>query len=189
MKKKTIVLSSEAELRIFMEPLRQRILRTMDIAGTPMTAKKLADTLKITPSSAKHHLLKLEQIGLVEKDHTEQIHGITAVFYALTPVSVSIGLYQEDFPVERGAVIQNLLASIYGSFLEKMPKKHPDPDTQPFWGDLMTGVLHLTQSQAEELNRTIQTFIAENDQKKPETHAFEFALILYNTEKTDEAQV
>ena len=189
MEKKTIVLSSETELRIFMEPLRQRILRTMDIADIPMTAKKLADTLQITPSSAKHHLLKLEQIGLVDVHHTEQIHGITAVFYALTPVTVSIGMYRDDFPAERSTVVQNLLANIYSSFLKKMPKDNQHPDTQPFWGELLTGVVHLTKEQAETLHHTIRSFIDENDQRTPETHAFEYALILYDTESPDESQI
>src|SRR5690554_636852 len=86
-----IYLSSEKQLRIFMLPLRQKILKTMFLNGRPMTAKQISDQLSITPSSAKHHLLKLQEISLVTPDHQELINGITARYYRTTGKHVSIG--------------------------------------------------------------------------------------------------
>ena len=186
MLKKIITLSSEADLRIFMEPLRQRILRTMNILGLPVTAKRLADTLDITPSSAKHHLLKLVSIGLIAQHHTEQIHGITAVFYALVPATVSIGMSKTDHQPERNVVAQNLIASVFDGFTKTMPEGYDNPATEAFWGDLMTGVVHLTQDQAKTLYDTIRRFTDENSIRKVDTHPFEYALILYNIEDTHE---
>ncbi len=67
--KPIVKLATEKELRIFMFPLRQKILRTMHLLGEPTTAKHIADTLGISPSSARHHLIRLQEIGLVEHDH------------------------------------------------------------------------------------------------------------------------
>ena len=78
LEKKTIRLESENQLRIYALPLRQKIIRTMQVLGRPATAKQIADTLMISPSSARHHLLKLQEIGLVEHDHYEFINGIKA---------------------------------------------------------------------------------------------------------------
>ena len=186
---KTITLSSETELRIFMEPLRQRMLRTMEIMGAPVTPKKLADAMGITPSSAKHHLTRLESIKLVGVHHTEQIHGITAVFYALLPVTVGIGINREDHRTERGIIAGNLVASVYKSFCENMPRRETQPGEERFWGDVLTGVVHLTQKQADELRGMIMRVIDENGARGEETMPFEYALVLYNAGACHESNV
>lgn len=58
----------------------------MQIIGEPVTAKNIADRLGITPSSTKHHLEKLELIGLVELSHTKLINGIAAKYIKLSDV-------------------------------------------------------------------------------------------------------
>ena len=189
MARKTITLSGEKELRIFMEPLRQRMLRTMEQIGDPVTPKKLADAMGITPSSAKHHLTKLESIGLVGVHHTEQIHGITAVFYALLPVTVGIGVNRGDHREERVAIAENLVASVCKGFFEKMPRGHEHPEDLPFWGDVMTGVVHLTQLQADELHKLLSRFAEENGARRENTLPFEYALVLYNAEDRSESTV
>ena len=64
MKEKTIYIQTEKELRTYMHPLRQQILFELSLRPQGMTAKQLADALGIAPSSAGHHLGKLEQMGL-----------------------------------------------------------------------------------------------------------------------------
>ncbi|HOS18726.1 MAG TPA: helix-turn-helix domain-containing protein [Clostridia bacterium] len=180
MKRKKIKLATERELRIFMEPLRQRILRAMERAGEPVTPKKLADLLGITPSSAKHHLTRLAEIGLVGIDHTEQIHGITAVFYALLPVDVSIGLEREDLTRERGIVAENLVMSAWAGFRKAAARGRGLANGAHFAGDVLTGFVQLTQAQADELYAKITGFIAENGTRREGTTPFEYALVLYN---------
>lgn len=189
MARKTVTLTGEKELRIFMEPLRQRMLRTMEIIGEPVTSKKLADAMGITPSSAKHHLTKLESIGLVGVHHTRQIHGITAVFYALLPVTVGIGVNREDHREERDAIAGNLVASVYKGFCDKMPRGHEHPEAEPFWGDVMTGAVHLTQEQANDLRDVIARFVDENGARRADTMPFEYALVLYNAGDRHEGAV
>lgn len=62
-----LILSDEKSVGIFMHPLRQRMLEKMMILAEPVTSKHLADELGIAPSSARHHMLKLESIGVVER--------------------------------------------------------------------------------------------------------------------------
>ena len=56
MKQEILELRDEESLKIYMDPLRQRIVLTMCSLNRPGTAKNLADIMSISPSSAKHHL-------------------------------------------------------------------------------------------------------------------------------------
>lgn len=179
MDKHIIKLTGEKELRIFMQPLRQKILRTMLIVGKPMTAKQLADTLGITPSSAKHHLTQLESIGIVGIHHTEQIHGITATFYSHLPVTVSIGLDDNELLDDRLAVSENLIMSVYSGFRERCKDYAVSEKSNHFVGDLLTGVLHLQQEDADTLYEMVRTFIAEYETPVEGSIPFEYGLMLY----------
>ena len=86
--RRVISLVTEKELRTYMHPLRQKIRRLLELHPEGLTAKQVADSLSIAPSSAGHHLAALESIGLVGLDRTEQIHGFTAKFYKAAPLSL-----------------------------------------------------------------------------------------------------
>jgi hypothetical protein len=175
-----IKLSGEKELRIFMHPLRQKILREMMVKGTPVTAKHLADSLCISPSSAKHHLDQLESIGIVGKHHTEQIHGITATFYQYLPVTVSIGLDEQEYITERNMIAENTLMSVYGGFKKKAAEHKKPFSKEHFEGDVLTGVVYLCQKDADELHGLINKYIEEHNRMAEDLIPFEYALILYN---------
>lgn len=89
--RRVISLVTEKELRTYMHPLRQKIRRLLELHPEGLTAKQVADSLSIAPSSAGHHLAALESVGLVGLDRTEQIHGFTAKFYKAAPVDVTLG--------------------------------------------------------------------------------------------------
>lgn len=182
---KMITLNTQRELKICMDPLRQELLRTMAVLGVPVTAKKLADTMKITPSAAKHHLLRLASIGLVEVDHTELIHGITATFYRRVNAEVNVGLGRQEYAAERSLMAENSLAGVYRGFCAAAEEGRFEPENQPFRGEMLTGVVHLTQAQADELYRLTRRFLRQNQQPAPGSEPFEYALILYNTGDTE----
>ena len=92
--KQTIHITTEKELRTYMHPLRQNILFELSLRPQGMTAKQLADALGIAPSSAGHHLGKLEQMGLAELARTEVIHGFCAKFYKAADVTVNIDVHR-----------------------------------------------------------------------------------------------
>ena len=91
-----IVLSSEKELKVLMSPIRQRIIRQMSREGKPVTSKYIADKLNISPSSAQHHIKQLQEIGIIEFDHSEVINGITARYLKLSEKNISIGTNIND---------------------------------------------------------------------------------------------
>ncbi|MDD3410371.1 MAG: helix-turn-helix domain-containing protein [Eubacteriales bacterium] len=174
-------LTTEEEFDVFINPMRQRILRAMSVEGGPMTAKMLADRLRITPSSAKHHLLRLEGIGLVAVHHTETIHGIVATFYGLLPVEVRLGLDKSAFREEKDAISQNLLMSLYGDFMKRAHEGNPADGH--FHGDLRTGALWLTREEADALAETVTRYVREHEQPRENALPFEFAALLLEGER------
>lgn len=177
-----ICLSSEKELRIYMHPLRQKVLRTLALHGRPMTAKQLADALAITPSSAKHHLVQLQSIGLVGVHHTQQIHGITAVFYTALPVTVQLGLGGDEAGQGSRLLMENTQAQIFRDFYATCRQCQVQWPQDAFVGDMFTGVVFLTQQQADALYRQLRSFLQANQVRRPDTLPFEYSLIAYNPE-------
>ena len=177
---KKIRLSGEKELRVFMLPLRQDILRLLQVHAKPMTAKQVADTLNITPSSAKHHLLKLCSIGLVEEDHTELIHGITARYYRRVTAEVSIGTEISSDPShgKRVAVVRALVEKILDGFFRYvvLPEQKSVPE---YDGDVYTGVAHLTPKEASELDALLTEFFAKHETPREGTLPYEYAIVAY----------
>lgn len=170
----TILLSDDRDLKIFMHPLRQKMLNLLAIKGM-MTAKQVADTLAITSSSAKHHILKLVELGAVEVDHTELVHGITAIYYRRTDATISIGVAEGG---AKEAVAQNLLKEVQEGFFSKA--RTLETVQGSFMGDMLTGVVHLTPIESEELIALIRSYIAGHEQKKEGTVPFVYSLVAYH---------
>jgi DNA-binding transcriptional ArsR family regulator len=186
MASKTITLTTREDLKVFMSPLRQELLRILEINGRPMTAKALADKLNISASSVQHHIKKLAGLGLVAPDHTEMINGITASFFRLEDVTVSIGgQITDDLTNERSAVIKNVVGRKLEAYLkgfEAAKAKGISMDNLSRYGDVRTGVLHLSPSDAKELFGIISDYIAGHAKAGEGKAAYEFALVLYNAE-------
>lgn len=147
-----------------MNPMRQRLLRIMHVMGEPVTTKRLADEMDITPASAKHHLAQLESIGLVVFDHSEVIHGITARYYRPADVDISLGM-DEEYRTEKEIIAENLLISVFRDLMDSLK------------GDCHTGVVHLTETEYDQLQQTILRFIADKRMPGPETKPYEFGLV------------
>ena len=107
-------IDNEKDLRTYMQPQRLSILFELESRPEGMTAKQLADALGIAPSSAGHHLGKLEQLGLVELARTENIHGFTAKFYKAADVTVSINTVRGEKGLLNSVLMQNILARQLG---------------------------------------------------------------------------
>lgn len=187
MVKKKITLSTQEELRIFMSPQRQKLIRIMSIQSQAMTAKEIADQMNISASSVQMHIRKLAKLGIVEKDHTERINGITATYYRLAEADVNIGLEKsDDLFLERDTVAQNLLMQVYkngrdtirrASNLQELPEKELGRQ----YGSIRMGVFHLSPEDAKRLEDFITAFIEEKHVPREGTVPWEFAYIAYNT--------
>lgn len=177
-------LRTEQELKIFMDPLRQRLMRTMEILGVPTTPKHLADLMQITPSAAKHHITRLMSIGLVAEDHTENIHGIHAVFYKALPVDVSLGLCEREFAEERSAVMENQIAGVYTRLKANLLDYAAQGGEGPRPGDCEAGVLHLTREDLAALHEWFGRFFEEHEFPAEGTEPYEYAIMLTKTKET-----
>ena len=182
MSKKIVSLSNLEDLKVFMSPVRQQLLRCLHISGEPMTAKDLADCLNISPSSAKHHLGRLEGLGLVILSHTDKINGITARYYTFTDVTVNIGAVDKnDLESERISIIQNLINNTLDG-LYSIAKSEIPADEMKFYGDFLHGVAHLTPADSEKLHKLIEEFIDSHETKTPGSEPWEYALVFYNAD-------
>ena len=213
----TITLGTKAQLDIYINPQRQRLLRLLTIAAKPMTPKQLSVALGISASATQHHIAKLVTLGVVALSHTEQIKGITAHYYQAVPVTVRIGYSNvpED-QAQRVAIIQNGVNEVLGGYirhasllaetspavarlmqqsalLHTVPEDAPCPsqdDTAALTatlGDVLRGVVHLSRQEAEQLMRTVRDFLRDHEVHTPDTQPWEYALIAYPVQEDEYA--
>lgn len=185
---KKIALTTKEQLNIYMSPVRQQLLRQLSIANSSMTPKMLADKLRISASGVQHHIKKLMSLGLIELDHTELINGITASFYKPAQVLVQIGLSRSDnLAYQREALIQEQIAQVYEGFRKQMKKrislnKSEDSDILRKWGDILSGVIHLSEKESDELMKLVSSFMEQHTEPTAGSSPWEYAIIAYNAE-------
>ncbi len=182
-----IVLKTDKELKIVMSPIRQKIIKTMNLEGKPVTSKYIADKLKISPSSAQHHIKQLEQIGIIEFDHIEIINGINAKYLKLSAKTISIGQnINDELSLERDILAKNILFETYSEFQNILSTMRPDLIEQYNKGnkmaDQISGVVHLTTEKANELFDLINDFIKNHSKATDDTHPYDYALIAYRAD-------
>ena len=162
--KNYIVLKTDKELKILMSPVRQKIIKIMSREGKPVTSKHLADKLNISPSSAQHHIKQLQQVGIVEFDHDELINGITAKYLRLSEKTVSIGQdINDDLSSERDVLARSIISNTYNGYKELINDKRQLLAEEYRKGnklaEQLTGVVHLTTEEANELFEIVDDFI------------------------------
>ncbi len=186
---KMIALKSEKELRIYSLPLRQKILREMQLLGRPATAKEIADRLKITPSAAQHHLKQLMSIGLIEPDHMEVIRGIQARYLRLANVTVSIGQqYVDSLATMRDEMVKGGLMTALSGFMRTVEKyrENPEPENRAKLNDILTGIVHLTPKEADDFYQLVTGFLECHTVAGPDTKPWELVMLAYRMDYTHE---
>ncbi len=182
-----IVIASDKDLKVVMSPIRQKIMKFMRVEGKPVTSKYIADRLNITPSSARHHIKLLEQLGIIKTDHCEIINGITAKYLTITDKTVSLGQnLNDELSEERDILARNMIYETYNGF-QNLIKDNRTHLTDEFnkgniFADVLSGVVHLTEKEANELYDIINTFINSHSKSTETSHPFEYALIAYRAD-------
>jgi hypothetical protein len=186
---KKIKLTTKKELSIYMNPVRQQLLRQLEIGKAPMTPKMLADKLDISASGVQHHIKKLMSLELIELDHTELINGITASFYKPTYATVQIGLENnDDTTPQREVLLQDKIAQVFEGFRSKKKKvmdsnEKLNIDALQQLGDILTDVVHLTDQESKELLMLVTEYIEGHTAPATDRTPWEYALILYNAKE------
>lgn len=176
---KQITLTTRKQLDIYMNPQRQRLLKALEINGSPMTSKQLSIVLKISASSVTLHLRKLEELGLVGLDHTESIHGIQAKFYKKLPVSVSMGgNLDDDLKEERLCLSDYIMSELWNTFKNRL-KHAKDKQNVMSTGDFTSGVVHLSKNDADKLYHMILDFADAHADPGEDTIPWEYGLVAF----------
>ena len=177
-----LYLTTEKELRTYMHPLRQKILRALRMHPEGMTAKQLADLLSIAPSSAGHHLTALEQIGVVRLARTEQIHGFTAKFYQALDVTVSLCQAEPGTEALQNTLIHYGIQQVLEHYFEyTFPQKAAAKETSG--SDVFFGVWYASQEETAQFMQFIQNFLEQHQKPAPNTVPFEIALVAHVPEQ------
>lgn len=184
-----IVLRTDAELKIFSDPLRQRILWKLAERNTPMTAKMVADALGIAPSSAGHHLRRLESLGAVEIDHRETVRGIVATFYRMSARPVSVNLDEPTHESAQRLILENSLRLVEEGFwrhASQLRAKTPQGSTLEALPEVAglrftIDMLHLTDAELAEWNEMVRRFMDAHDgaHAAPDARPYHCAFIWY----------
>ncbi|WP_033152387.1 winged helix-turn-helix domain-containing protein [Pseudobutyrivibrio ruminis] len=209
---KEIILDTPEKNKIYMNPQRQRLIRLMQISGEAMTPKQLSKELGISPSAATAHIKKLESLGVLRLDHTKKINGITAKYYALEDVNISLKTneQQDDSVVNEQEVFLNyMMNENWQGFLEykrdlwargekttekktieeKATEEKPEASNEntdlpaPVTGDVISSVAFLTDEDAAELKNYIIDFLAAHADKQPNTKPWSTTLLAYPVDK------
>ena len=174
MKEKTIYIQTEKELRTYMHPLRQQILFELSLRPQGMTAKQLADALGIAPSSAGHHL------GKLELTRTEMIHGFCAKFYKAADVTVNINAYRSA-PLMQEALLNNNTAQQLQRVFDVAAQMQPGEEkANPLLASSRYSAVYLTQREAQEFADMLTRFFHAHstpEQAGEGAHLYEISML------------
>ena len=182
MAKRTLDITTREQLEIYMNPQRQRLLHEMQVLARPATCKQLADVMGISASSVTHHMRKLETLGLVEVDHTEVIRGITARYWRFVPTDVSLhandgGDLQEEKMLLVDYLNQRVLAGLHAYAASDAVEREKKLGLAH--GELLSGVMYLTEDAALEFQRVVRAFVEKYDQPHEGAVPWEFSVACY----------
>ena len=125
---------------------------------------------------------KLE-LGTVEVDHQAVINGITATYYRDAGAEVRVGLSRDDgLQDEREAMATDMVNRILQAFFRDLRQVRAGQDDEALaqFGDLFSGVAHLSPEEREELLRLIRAFLLEHDAPAPgRTERWEYVLMAH----------
>ena len=164
-----LFLTDEKTIRIFSDPIRQRILSALDDRG-PLTSSGLAKILGGQPARLHYHLAKLEAVGLVEEDHTELIHGIRSRFmrpaaksYLIDRAAVTVGKAADDSVINLAKIH---LDQTLGHLASAVRHRSVDPGTGRQVEALVSvESLDLSLPDSQALREALQSLVSEYSQK------------------------
>ena len=176
----TIEITTKKQLDIYMNPQRQRLLKEMSIYGKPITPKQLSEILKISPSSVTYHLKKLQELGIVELDHTEMVHGICAKYYKNLSYNVNLKSHlKDDMSYEKKAFIDYMMQDVWNGFKTYLDEMDDKKELTGLEGDLKSGILYLTKEEIKEMKQLIEKFQNNHAEPTEDTIPWEYVLIAY----------
>lgn len=177
-----IDITTRKQLDIYMNPQRQRLLHEMQLMVHPATCKELAGVMGISASSVTHHMKKLEELGLVELDHTEIVRGINARYWRAVPAQVNLRMADgDDLREEKELVVDYLNQRVFEGLRAYVSSGAAarDEELGRARGELRAGVIYLTEDDARAFRRMVDEFIAAHDAPADGTVPWEVSIGCY----------
>jgi len=170
------IISTEAELKIFSDPYRMKIIKTYQTFGKPLTVKQCADYMGEVPAKVHYHVMKLIGIDVLALDHVEVINGINAKYYYLPKTSFTIKLSDSesnDVLYNSLNQVEQMVVSVVDDFKKDFIQASNDAVDNKIEDPTEVGMLtsrdvYLSEEQYDELSEII-TKITDNFGKHDES--------------------
>jgi hypothetical protein len=118
-----LVLSTYADINVFVNPFHTRIMRLMKKKHEAMTVKEIADAMREVPAKIYYHVKKLEAIGVLYIKYTKQVNGITAKYYDFAADTFAFSVSDKD---PQADLVRSLMMREYGQYFDEAKQKYFD---------------------------------------------------------------
>jgi len=160
----TLVIDTVDKLKIFADPLRQRLLQAF--CCNPTTVKLVAEQMDEKPTRLYHHVDLLEQNGFLEVVDTKQVRGTVEKTYQTVARKIivdhaMVGSLEED---EETTEIKNMVMNTIQACLVDA-RDHFDDETQQTVGQpavvIAQAKVNLTPTQLKVFEQKLDTLLGE----------------------------
>lgn len=162
-------LVSENEIKVFSDPYRLKIIKTIKEIGRSATVKEIADKMKEVPAKVHYHLKKLEKIEVLELDYTKEINGIIAKYYRLTADAFRINYegIDEQFGNEIVNTAEMVVFNLLDEFKKDVKKATCLEDHAKNNGGLVSqDYLYLDENQYNSFEEELKSLLKKYEQKE-----------------------
>lgn len=160
----TLVIDTVDKLKVFADPLRQRLLQAF--CCNPTTVKLVAEQMDEKPTRLYHHVDLLEQNGFLEVVETKQVRGTVEKTYQTVARKIivdhaMVGSLEED---AGGTELKNVVMNTIQACLVDA-RDHFDDENQPQIGQpsvvIAQAKINLTATQLRVFEQKLDTLLRE----------------------------
>jgi hypothetical protein len=176
------------EIRVFSDPYRQEILRTLSFLNRPATAKDVAVSMKESPSKVNYHMGILLKYGFVDLHHTKNINGIIAKYYSKSITTFKVKMESEDIGESEINTVSNMIISAFDNArddyvrkIEDYIKSHPDKKDEEF-DFLNSQKIYMNEEERYEFKSMIEK-LSKKDKEGRQVYSLFTSLIKQDIEK------
>lgn len=178
---KTVDLTERKQFRVLLNPVRQEIVHLLRRVGRPMTVKRIAERIHLSPMAAQGHLKKLEDMGVVIAQKHPTRSGGTVTCYQMSDLEVRLCLGRKDaFQGEREALAASLVDGAFRGLLDTV---HQCGEAeQEDYRRLQFGALHLPPRERRELTALVEEYLSRHSTPgSEEDEHWEYVLMAYRS--------
>lgn len=158
--KGTVVISDHATLKVFYDPIRQRILRALYV---PMSVTELGEDLNESPNRLYYHVRLLEQHGLIAVtqerragSNIERLYGRAASRYELAPDLIEEGTRLA------GPVAEDVMTRLLNRFAHLLAApKGTDDDEGRLVTLVLTNTKKISRERVDDLGKRLHELFQE----------------------------